>query len=225
MNIFTKSILAGMLLLTVVGCKTEFAGTIDVSQKMTVKLKKGSADVEVGSHGSRLQFKSKKKATLVIDRRGQNSVELPLTIPKNSLPEDNGRISLKAEEIDQTFDIEGDLRTVVTQSGNKHGTESCSEQVPYRECYTDSQGRRICRDGWRTVSGVRNIDYYERYFNRTVDLELRDAKSGQATARLSGKNVETERIVTHQGFCRAYGSLYDGYGSYIRTGAQIIFGR
>lgn len=222
MNFIVKSVLAGSLMLAFAGCKTEFDGTTTVHQKISVKLKKGYGNLNAGTYASTMKFSSKKKATLEVETRG-DKMELPIAIPKNSLPQDNGPISWKAEEINQTFDVEGSLRTQVTDSSVRRGTESCTGQVPTQECYYDPQGRPYCRDGYRTVTGVRDIEYFDRQFDRVVNLELRNPKSGVVQGKIAGKNLETERVVTRQSHCRVYSSLRERYGNPLNLGPGFIF--
>lgn len=228
MNQMLKIVFVMTAMMAAVGCKTNFDGAIKINQKMTVKLKKDYGTVAPGTYASTIKFSSKKKAVLEIKVNGSGgkNPELPIAIPRSEeLPEYNGPISWRAEEIGQTFDVEGSLNTVVTDTERRRGTETCQERIPYRECYTDPQGRPVCRDGWRDATGSRVIDYYDRTYDRNVKLTLLDPKKGAVLAGLSGKNVQTERIVLSQGMCRAYGRQFDSFGRSAASGLERLFHR
>lgn len=211
MTLVNKAVLVSAAMFALVGCKTEFNGSTQVNEKMTVKLKRGYATLPVGKYSSTLKFKSKKKAELEIRTNGQkNNPELPIAIPKYAqVPDYNGPISWKANEIEQTFDVDGNLNSKITNSERRRTRETCQEQVPVRECWHTPQGPQ-CRTGWRYEQGWRDVEYYDRYVEQTLVLALKDPKSARVLANLSGFNNETQRIETWSSYCRVYGYPFNG---------------
>lgn len=192
--------------LSLVGCD-ELRGRIDVREPLQLNVVKGNKVLPPGSYDSKLTISVKKKkykARIEISVSGKKNNPI-VDIPLSGAPVD-GPIALRAQDIGQNFGVLGQARTDVSNSGLVNTTESCSVSVPHQKCTVTPEGRKVCTTEILNIPGRENVEYYDQYTTRTVDLDLVSSLE-EARVLASSHNARTDsrRIYTFRGGCIVHG--------------------
>ena len=223
--------LIGILVLSFlsVSCM-EVDGTLDVRQDMTFKnvkiesnSRKQNMTVPAGRYQAQLEFDSKDKVTLEIKDfyKNRTDIDIEFEIPKGSgIPQDNGTFFLTAAEVDQPYDVSGEVDTDITRSTQRRDQEQCTytdyerrcQRVCQNICRTRPDGRRVCRQRCEnrcrnvrvTRWGWRDIDYHVRTENKDYEVEILQPGTNTTAALFVGNYRKSQTIVDYRGMCRRY---------------------
>jgi len=217
---FYQWIAAGLMVLALTGCKTEYKGGIEVLSPLKLNVKKGANALPVGNYEAKLKVEKKNRLALEIKVKGsRNNPVVLLQLPAGrEFNLNEGSFIYRASEIGQNYDIRGDLRSRVTDDDEQYAVESCSlgyrqeyrcdHSYPYGDItmdrryeYNDRQNVRRC--DWYTyeVFGHRNVRFFNRQTTYNLNFELVKPNESQASAQVRTQNTEVKRITTHVGRC------------------------
>lgn len=198
-----KLIVASMLSVGIVGCK-EFEGRIQVLETLTPIVKKGNKTLTPGSYDVKVSFPEKNKARIEVSVSGKNNnPQIDLKIPKGKkFPDYDGLIALSSSESGQPFDVTGDIRSEIDRSQRMRDVESCTYYTRERECVTDKNGNRVCKDRKVAHEGEKQVEFYYEELTQYLELELLRTGTNIEIARLGGTHFEREKVYTYEGSCR-----------------------
>jgi hypothetical protein len=184
------------------GCK-EFEGRIEVSETLTPIVKKGNKTIAPGSYDVKVTFPDKKKARIEVKIEGKNNnPQIDLKLPSGkSFPEYDGPITLSSQESGQPYDVNGNLRSDIQRTQTVRDEETCTYYVRERECNTDKNGNRVCKDRDVAHTGDRPVEYYYEELTQYLDLSLERPNSNVEVAHLGGTYFNRDKIYTYQGPC------------------------
>lgn len=193
---------------------------INGNLKVNSQLNFNNDRVPAGNYVSQLVIDSKEKVTLEIEGvyRSKSVTDVVFRIPKDSsIPQDNGNFFFRADEVDQPYDLAGEVQTDITRSPRRLDRERCTydayETRCRRECRnicrTRPDGRRVCRqrcqDRCRRVRvtrwGWRDIEYYLRTENKDYLVELLVPNSSLQAAEFRGNYRRSQKIIQYRGLC------------------------
>jgi hypothetical protein len=202
-------LLVGLLLM---GCD-DLSGTLQVSQTLTLKDKKGKAvQIEPGVIQAKLDYDEddgKKEIELKWeDARGKNQKVKFLVPSSMNIPKNEGHFELPAAQSGQAYDLVGDITTDVRESGPIQGSESCTYTDIQRVCRIireqDRRGRwheyERCHDEYVTRYGRREITYHTTTTKISGKADLVDGARG-AIATFDGANTQTVPYTDYTGPC------------------------
>lgn len=112
----------------------------------------------------------------------------------------NGPFQLSRAQVNQAFDVDGNVKTTVWDSNLFKDNESCTYTVPDYVCYPDNSGRPQCSYQNRTVWGYRFVEYFNR--NTTKELQAKLVDGGKTLAQFNGNRTDAEKIYTFTSICR-----------------------
>jgi hypothetical protein len=192
----------------------ELKGVINVISALTVQDKDGkTVTVPQGSYESEFSYDSGDRELKIKIKKvnGDKDIKVTIKVPPNTLiPQSNGDFALQSTQINQPWDLKGTINTVVENSPERQGYESCQyaayEYVPYRVPVYNNQGQLI---GYRTEYryeyvtryGRRQVSYFERVTTVTSKSEFLNPQGSARLAELSGANSNSETVYTYYGNC------------------------
>lgn len=190
-----KKISLLIMALFFVSCET-INGNFTASE--TLSLKKGSDRVNVpaGNYKASLRVTTKK---VKLDIGDGNKYKF--RIDPDAIPRRNGSVFFSAAEVEQPYDVSTTVRSTVSESDSRAGSESCSYQQPYTVCYPDNRGRSRCYTEYRTVYGYRQVQYRVRTTDKSLNINLLSPGTEMAVANFEGRDVNRERIYEYVGQC------------------------
>lgn len=199
------------LMMGLVSCK-EISGTFSVSQGFSANVNKkcgfnpfGACDpnkklqVPAGTYNAAIDFGSKTEIKIEMKANAFKET-ITLLRPKNFEFPTNGDFVLTALQVNQSFDVRGNVVTTVSDSALQRGNESCSYMAPVWVCNHDNYGRPYCHYENRSVWGYRFVEYYNRNTTRELVADL--LESQRSLARFTGARTESEKIYTYTSICR-----------------------
>ena len=214
-------------------------GNLSVNQSMSVRTKGGflnlknkTIKLEAGNYRADLKVKSEKNFMLKVSSDRYDELNIPIKAKKDFSIPDNGPITISGSDINQPFDLAGNVATNVSNSDIIKANESCTYERTERRCEKictpirnegpvrgqepgrngerhdrDGDGRnencRIeCRDVIITLNGNRYVEYHTRTVEKSLAAKLLSTNSKSELATFSGKDFSSERINDYIGECR-----------------------
>lgn len=169
---------------------------VDTENKTTI--------LTVGHYSANLEFPESNKMKIVIFRRNQENTTLTFSLPRGvSIPEYNGEIYLRDEEVGQPYDVIGGVRTDISQSSLQRDIESCTYRTEEWVCRPDRRrDRRNC--GWEPVyrTGRREVEFFYRYTTKHYTIRLNTPDTPETLVNFGGVQNFSDKIYTYQGYCR-----------------------
>lgn len=155
-----------------------------------IKLLPGNWDMTVSRDG-------KRKVVFQVKDARKKTHRIVLKTPQGGLPE-SGAFELLGSVTGQPFDVKGSLETQISETELRRDREQCSYSSPYTVCGGTGRGYR-CWTEWRTVWGMRNVEYYDRTETQSLNGEI--FEKGSSAGTFLGDRSESERIYTYEGSC------------------------
>lgn len=192
-----KILLALSALFLFVGCET-LDGNLDVRE--AIKLKNTDRNIVTLNPGiiENVSIKVKSKKKLELRLKGQ---EFKFSVPKNSIPENDGEFELSAAQIGQPYDIEGAVDTIVTRSGSRYERESCTYQRPITVCRPLPNGGQTCHTEFQTYYGWRDVRFHVNTYDKSVAIDFLKPGTQDLVAVFNGGNISNVRVYEYQGQC------------------------
>jgi len=192
-------------------------GNLTVRETLTVKKKSGlfglgSKKTQVGPGAYRAKFDivSKDSFVLQLVRDGEKDIRIPLKSDRNlNVPNGNGPIFISNRELNQEYDLAGDVRTDVDEYGYARGRESCTYTTVERHCRpvcTRSENgsqhcEKVCREETITHNGYQEVQYHYRKTFRALELDFLKGGSNARVAHFSGTDTQNEKIYDYKSSC------------------------
>lgn len=213
-----KLALIAPLFLLIACERASFDGKMNVSNSFLIDGKKKDITVPVGNHD--VKFTVNKK-TFELKIEGNPDSKVKFAIPSNvRLPQYDGHIFIAASELDQDFDMEGEVNTDVTHSPLQTRTESCSVKVGTRHVCHEVPGPVVCREihgrqechqtapqqvcEWQDIyrHGYQEITYHFQTSQTDLNLDFKVPGSDQVLAHIDGaSDVRRSEIIDRQTSC------------------------
>ncbi len=206
-----KILLLSSLMMVLVSCK-EISGTFLVNQDFSANVNKkcgwnpfGSCDpnkklqIPAGNYNAVIDFGSKTEIKIEMKANAFKET-ITLLRPKNFEFPTNGDFVLTSVQVNQSFDVKGNVQTTVSESPLQRGNESCTYMAPVWVCSHDSYGRPYCHYENQSVWGYRFVEYYNRNTTRELSADL--MQSQRSLARFTGARTDSEKIYTYTSICR-----------------------
>ncbi|MFG1486579.1 hypothetical protein [Halobacteriovorax sp. RZ-2] len=187
MRFFTFALLLGLL----VGCKTEFKGTLSVDSAVELKSKDDSISLAKGDYNAKLKFIGKRK--LKIKVAGEK-----LTVKfdeKFKLPR-NGEFTLDKADTTLNYDLHGTITTDIERGPIRHRDEFCEITIPEVIC---SRRRGQCTTVYRRYPGRRFVEYRDDIISKVFKIDVADA--GQTYSTFDATSRDYDRVYLYQGRC------------------------
>ncbi len=185
------SMLAPLALL--ISCeRITFNNYLNVEKEITIKGKQNtSMHFEPGKIFLDLTINQNRKVEIkVFDKQKQAVVfKLPR---ENFIPMDHGDFFIKAEEMKQEFDLEGNVMTSFFDTPSVTTVEVCQRAIETQVCRSTSQGTEcsivtVYKPGKREV-----VTHYEER-ETTLDLTFKTPGASEIMATFKGTHVSHER--------------------------------
>ena len=168
-------------------------GQLEVLKEVTLKSKRDEVTLSEGKGQAELKFRTKRNLTLKTQGK-----ELKIKLNKGTEFPEDGNFSFPIDSLGEDFMVEGYVDTNISYGDIISTTETCYESRPYRRCYRDG-----CRVVYRSVRGVRNVDYRMNIKTQTSNVEF--VENGEVVAIFSSDNTKSVRDVVNYGFCSTPG--------------------
>ena len=189
-----KKLIIATTLLALSSC-VDLTGQLKVFKSFKVKSNSQVVTVTEGQYKTKLDIK--KNRTKVTLENSSSKIKFEIrTSTSNSIPQ-NGSIELKSTEINQPFNILGQVETKVSRSGTKSSYESCT----YRDTQT------ICTPQGCVVQtidrfGQKNIEYYDEYTDQKVDFNITNEISvDDIFGEFNSQSRSARRVIIREGRC------------------------
>lgn len=216
-----KSLIALAALSLLSASCVNLEGTLNVEQVLTAKkrggflnLKMKTIEIQPGAYHASLKVNNAKSFTLKLkaDKEGEADILIPIKSENDFSIPTNGNVTIRGNEINQPFDISGNIKTTVTTSDTVRSTEECSAQRTERQCEKICNApvqpsgtvycNIVCHDVVVSYPGTRFVEYHSRYTERNLSAELLDAANKAVRATFSGRDFDSERVYDYYGECR-----------------------
>jgi hypothetical protein len=186
-------------------------GQLDVKQAMSAKKRGGflnlklvEVQIQPDLYQAHLKANSDKSYTLKLE--GHDTILLPIKSEKSLNIPSSGRIAISHSDINQPFDVQGEISTDITDSATSDIVEECSWTVTENHCkkicdkpdHCDIQ----CKDEQVTLYGHHEVRYHYQTIDRAVALNLLKQDKPEVLASFHGTDSETNKITEFEGQCR-----------------------
>ncbi|MBI2519903.1 MAG: hypothetical protein HYV97_05790 [Bdellovibrio sp.] len=153
-----------------------------------------SVTVPAGDYNADLNTRSSSMTLKFKDQAGEKH-KIKMEVPRDSVPSRNGSFHYESTQIEQPFDLSGQVTTEEERTPTQSRYESCTYQRPVQVCTIDPYGRRICRVEYRTVYGNHQVLYHYLIARRSTLVTLEGATDRSALGAFTGKQ-NIENIIT-----------------------------
>ncbi len=177
-------------------------GNIDVFNPLNYKNKSGDAVIPVGTYDGELAFKDEQSFKIKFKTKGSDERKYEIKIQsdkKINFPKYVGNIEIRGEDIDQSFDLIGEVDTETTYGEVVYMTESCSKIRTVRDCWRDPNGNIQCESRDITEYGYKNVSYQNVDTVKKMILNIVDAQTTYAT--MSSTDYSSDKQYLDRGYC------------------------
>jgi len=205
-----KFLILIVALLFTMGCRTDLTGQLNLAQNLVIKheVKEQFGDNETwrtetsiikpGKYDARISFSGCCDLTLTLNPKSFRRQTYQMTLPKNAgLPKHDGNFYLRGHEINQSFDLAGDIKSETKNTEVVKRYETC--QFQDLETICDSSGcytYTVWRTGWQW------LEYYNQITTVTMNAEFKIPKQNQTLGYFNGSDSFVEKVVLYEGPCR-----------------------
>jgi hypothetical protein len=186
-------------------------GQLDVKQMMAAKKKSGflnlkttEIQIQPDLYSAELKINSNKNYTLKLD--GQNKILIPIKASKDLNVPSNGHVSMSHNDINQPFDLSGEISTDIQDSDRTDTVEDCTFTVTENHCQKicdkPDACSIVCKDVQVTLNGRHEVSYHFRTTHRDLNIDFLKADKPEVLASFHGTDTETDRITDYSGVCR-----------------------
>lgn len=202
--------LISSVVLFLVSCR-EISGTLEVNQPFTAIVNKKCSwnpfkscdptkkvEIPAGNYNATVDFSSKTEIKIEMKANAYKETII-LKRPKNFEFPQNGPFQLTQAQVNQGFDISGQVNTTVWDSPLQRQNESCSYTIQDWVCQPDGTGKPNCGYVSRSVWGQRYVEFYDRNTTREMHADLIEAQ--KSVARFDGSKTDSEKIYTFTSIC------------------------
>ncbi len=190
-----KKLIIAIALLSLSSC-VDLTGQLKVFKSFKVKSDSQLVTVSEGQYTTQLDIK--KNRTKVTLENSSNKIKFEIkTSTTNSIPQ-NGSFELKSSEINQPFNVHGQVETKVSRTSTKNDYESCRYQDTQTIC--TPQGCVV-----QTIDrvGMKTIQYYDEYKDQKVDFSIiNEISVDDIFGEFSSQSRSARRVIVREGHCQ-----------------------
>jgi len=187
-------------------------GQLDIKQAMSAKKKSGFLNrktkeikIQPDLYAAELKVNGSKNFTLKLE--GHENVLIPLKSEKNLNVPSNGIVEISHNDINQPFDIKGNIKTDVSHSGVIDSFEDCTRTVTENRCtkiceMSESGCRIDCKDEVSEIQGRRHVAFHFRTTQRDLFINFFKIEKPEVLATFTGTDTQVDRVVDFEGLCQ-----------------------
>lgn len=185
-------------------------GQLDVKQVMGAKKKSGflhlkttEIKIQPDLYKAELKINSDKSYTLKLS--GHENIIIPIKGTKELNVPTNGHVSISHNEINQPFDLKGEIATDIEDSTRINTVEECTRSFTENHCNKIcelSTCKIVCKDEVVTIIGRHELSYHYRTINRDLNIEFLKADRPEVLATFHGTDSQMDRVIDYTGICR-----------------------
>ncbi|HAZ11183.1 MAG: hypothetical protein A2X86_08575 [Bdellovibrionales bacterium GWA2_49_15] len=162
------------------------------SKTLTVPAGDYKADLKTRSSSMTLKFK---------DQAGEKH-KVKMSVPRNSMPSRNGTFHYESTQVEQPFDLSGQIATQEERRPTQSRYETCTYQRPIQVCTIDPTGRRICRLEYQTVQGHHQVLFHYLISTSATLVTLEGATDRSLLGNFSGTQTVQYIVNEYTGPCQ-----------------------
>lgn len=189
-NALHRSVLLGLLglwsafFLAACNERVTFNGDLDVHHNILIVADRDLIHLDPGAYSSQMQLRSRDTIRVSVNLEGGRVASVDISIKGEPLPKDTGYFSYTAEEIGQSYDLDGYISMEVLERG--------PTQVILERCGFDYE--------------VRRIEYHNEKYEEQLDLYMidRSGSKERLMADFQAYDSGERRVITHTGPCQRY---------------------
>ena len=186
-------------------------GQLDVKEAMTAKKKSGFLNlkttlvtVQPSLYSAHFKMNGDKSYTLKLE--GRDNLSIPIKSKNNLNVPSNGRVAISHNDIDQPFDMTGEISTDVSESQRIDTIETCSWTVTENHCQKicdkPDHCDIVCKDVQVTLNGHHEVSFHDETIRRDLSVSFLKQDSSEIMASFRGDDTEVNRITDFSGVCR-----------------------
>ena len=186
-------------------------GQLDVKQTMAAKKKSGflnlkttEIQIQPDLYSAELKINSDKSYTLKLS--GHENILIPIKSSKDLNVPSNGHVAISHNDINQPFDVRGEIATDVQDSSSTQAIEDCTFTVTENHCQKicdkPDACSIVCKDEQMTINGRHEVAYHYRSTHRDLSIDFLKADKPEVLGSFHGTDTATERINDYSGVCR-----------------------
>ena len=190
-----KKLIIATTLLALSSC-VDLTGQLKVFKSFKVKSDTQLVSVPDGQYKAKLDIK--KNRTKVTLENSSNKFKFEIkTSTSNTVPQ-NGSFEFKSSEINQPFNVRGQVETKVSRTSTKNEYESCR--------YQDTQ--TVCTPQGCTVQtidrvGMKTIQYYDEYKDQKVNFNIiNEISVDDVFGEFNSATRSARRVIVREGRCQ-----------------------
>lgn len=203
----------GLLAVTVLSasCVT-LDGQLDVKQTMSAKKKSGflnlkTKEIQIQPDLYQAELKANSDKSFTLKLEGREKILIPIKSEKDLNVPSNGRVSISHADINQPFDVAGNIQTDISNTDQQNAIEDCSftmtENHCKKICASESSCKIECHDEQVTIQGRHEVVFHYQTIHRDLAIDLLKQDKGEVLASFHGTDSETSRINDFEGRCLA----------------------
>lgn len=204
--------LMGLIVLSLLSTSClKLDGQLDVRQAMSAKKKSGFLNlktkeikIEPDLYRAELKINGNKSYTLKLE--GHEKILIPIKSENDLNVPTSGQIAISHNDINQPFDIRGNIKTDITHSGGTDTVEDCTWTVTENHCQKicdkPDSCTIACKDVQVTLRGHRQVSFHYRTTHRDLSVDFLKADKPEVLATFNGSDTQVDRITDFEGLCR-----------------------
>jgi hypothetical protein len=186
-------------------------GQLDVKQMMSAKKKSGflnlkTKEIQIQPDLYQAELKVNSDRSYTLKLTGHEQILIPLKSDKSLSIPSNGRVSISHNDINQPFDIDGNIATDVSNTDRIDAVEDCSWTVTENHCKKICDKPDACKiecaDVQVTLHGRHEVSYHYRTINRDLAINFLKQDKPEVLDSFHGTDSQTDRISDYDGVCR-----------------------
>ncbi len=156
--------------------------------------------VPAGTYKTDLKNRTSSLTLKFKDQAGTKQ-KVKMTVPRGSVPSRNGSFYYQSAQIEQPFDLSGQISTQEERTPTQSNYEACTYQRQVQVCTIDSTGRRICRLEYQTVTGTHQVMFHYVIERSSVNVSLQTVEDRSIFGNFSGTQAVQYVVNEFSGPC------------------------
>ena len=204
-------VLMGLMVVSLISTScVSLNGQLDVKQMMAAKKKSGFLNLKTTEiqirpdlYSAELKINSDKSYTLKLS--GHNNILIPIKSSKDLNVPSNGHVAISHNDINQPFDMRGEITTDINDSERSDVIEDCTFTVTENHCQKicdkPDACSIVCKDEQVTINGRHEVAFHYRTTHRDLNMDFLKADKPEVLASFHGSDTQTDRITDFSGVC------------------------
>lgn len=204
--------LMGLMVLSMLSTSClKLEGQLDVKQAMSAKKKSGflnlkTKEIKIDPDLYRAELKILGDKNYTLKLEGHEKILIPIKSERDLNVPSSGTIAISHDDINQPFDLRGEIKTDVSHSGGTDTVEDCSWTVTENHCQKicdkPDACKIECKDVQVTLKGQHQVSYHYRTIHRDLSIDFLKIAKGEVLATFNGSDTQVDRITDYEGVCR-----------------------